>query len=82
VKAFLDMANKHRHLMKTRKEFSRLFGVDISQFYSDPFLGFDVIAFDAWVKKNHKDYHQRESLRSFIGRKFGIEAAERVASLI
>lgn len=82
MNAFLDMAKKHRHLMKCRKEFSGIFGVDIKQFYSDPLLGFDLIAFDAWMEKNHKDYRQNESLHSYIGRKYGDKAVDLVASLI
>ena len=82
MSVILDMAKKHRHLMKSRKEFSGIFGVDIRQFYTDPILGFDVIAFDAWAEKNHKDYHQRESLHSFIGRKFGVKAVDLVSSLL
>ena len=82
MSAFLDMAKKHKHFMKSRKVFSGIFGVDIKQFYSDPLLGFDLIAFDGWMEKTHKDYHQNESLHSYIGRKFGEKAVDLVASLI
>lgn len=76
------MREKHLSIMMHRRQFQRFFGVDISQFYVSVFVGFDLIKFDDWLRREVEAYKDTESMSEFITRQYGSHAAELIRSLI
>ena len=37
---------KHHRIMRFRKKFMEIFGIDVKRFYKEIYEGFDIIAFD------------------------------------
>ena len=70
---------------------SRLFGIharhfaDVNIWIATRLFTFDVIKFDEWCQKYHghdSDPNQELSLHEFVERKFGAEAAVRIAAIL
>ena len=74
---------KHLSIMKRRKDFSATFGVDLKRFYTNIYVGFDVVKFDDWMRENVEAYDEdKESMADFIVRKYGDDARAMVKSFI
>jgi len=77
-----ELPAKHRRIMKARKEFKAIFGIDLTCFYRSVVTGFDVVEFDDWLQANVEKYPEGESMRDFILRKYGKKAVKLVEELI
>ena len=87
-----QMRKKHLRIMKNRKEFGKIFGTDVSKFYSNVFLGFDVVGFDEWLISQDEEYRKANagemgedvdcSMATHIAKKYGQEAADLIKSFI
>ena len=74
---------KHLRIMKARKKFTEVFGVDVKKFYDNIFIGFDVIGFDDYLREKVEAYDEdKESMSDFLIRRFGDEANKMVKSFI
>ena len=86
------LAAKHRYLMKNRKLFNETFKTNLKKFYKDVITGFDIIAFDDWLMTQDEEYRKANngelgedadcSMKGFITKKYGEEAAKLVESFI
>ena len=67
-----DHALKERHKqLDYNMPFLRIFKVRLSLFFPDVILGFDVIAFDKWIKPD-----ENKSTYDVIKRKFGQDGVD------
>lgn len=79
----LELRARHLRLLKQRKAFEETFQVSLKKFYENAFTGFDLIAFDDWLRENVEAYDDcKESMQDFIARKYGENAAKMVESFI
>jgi hypothetical protein len=88
----MQLRAKNLRIMKNRREFSKIFGVDIKPFYSSVFVGFDVVRFDDWLMAQDEQYRRANagelgedvdcSMAAHIVRKYGQKAADMVRSFI
>jgi len=77
------LREKHLRIMKQRRDFASIFGVDVKLFYDNILVGFDVVKFDYWLRENVEAYDEdKESMSAFIARKYGQKAADMVRSFI
>ena len=62
---------------KCCEDFQQIFGVALSKFWKGNITGFDVIAFDDWLKP-----HEGESTRDAVWRKYGYKGVSIIERLI
>jgi len=83
---------KHHRIMRFRKRFSEIFGVDVKAFYKDVVTGFDQFAFDDWLITQDEQYRKANagelgedvdcSMETHLRTKYGEEAMQLVRSFI
>ena len=83
---------KHFRIMKHSKEFTRIFGVAINQFYNDVDVGFDQFAFDDYLMTQDEQYRKANAgelgedanvcMADHITAKYGEAACNMIESFI
>lgn len=77
-----------RDLGKAAKEFYDAFGIGIKHFYDGLMtlcfmrIKIDIIAFDEWLYKEHKDYAEGKSMKDIVLEKYGEKALEILERLL
>jgi len=80
----MECRDDHFYKMKHKRWFERTFQVPLGRFYEHIFLGFDIVAFDAFLMEQDAEYAKEDGVSTYdhLLKKYGRVAAFRIRKFI